>query len=234
VGRLDAIEGFIPAHAGAARGPLARESVRGFIPARAGAAPPGLAPTPPAWVHPCASRGGIVPAYRLRQLGGSSLRVQGRLPKAHGQDAEAGFIPARAGAASGLLSTPSTSWVHPCACRGGLAIVDSVKSVQGSSLRVQGRPCLQVTERQAISSIDLALDTPSSLEAIDAIVFDDFPLGCAEAPELELADLLAPECARPRYRAAPSPSRGHSSRLPKRGSRCQRAGSVSGATSIRP
>ena len=76
---------------------------------------------------------------------GSSLRVQGgQTLVAHGDNLR-GFIPARAGRTDAGRRGDATPWVHPCACR-----ADQVASVQtlarrGSSLRVQGGPCLYMS-----------------------------------------------------------------------------------------
>jgi hypothetical protein len=111
----------------------------GHIPACAGAAKAGASPCWRPRVHPCACRGGIEAIPCIKNVEGSSLRVQGRLARPPRCTSKGRFISACAGAARQGPLRAISSEVHPCVCRGGHFPFLPAWPSLGSSLRVQGR-----------------------------------------------------------------------------------------------
>ena len=114
--------------------------LQGFIPASAGATPVWTAPWAVGRVHPCVCRGNNASCPRPVKSTGSSLRLQGQLPRVGRVDFGAGFIPASAGATT---RNPVWTWskkVHPCVCRGNVEVSSQEARELGSSLRLQGQP----------------------------------------------------------------------------------------------
>ena len=112
---------------------------QGFIPAHAGAARRSRRRCHAQWVHPCPCRGGELDLVWQRQTQGSSLPMQGRHGPGGDQVIGRGFIPAHAGAAVTGDRTTRRKRVHPCPCRGGLRASRRASASLGSSLPMQGR-----------------------------------------------------------------------------------------------
>ena len=103
--------------------------------------------------HPCACRDYGANPSAEGWYEGSSLRVQGLLECDVVHTIGSGIIPARAGTTECGIRGVDHNWDHPCACRDYAYALTVIRSVRGSSLRVQGLPDAQknvTTDRRII------------------------------------------------------------------------------------
>ena len=117
-----------------------REHPPGLIPASAGQTAPAISDTTPARAHPreCGADQPQLSKHLVQE--GSSPRVRGRPNGVLHLEKPVGLIPASAGQTLDLWLCVILAWAHPRECGADVQIAQGVKSLQGSSPRVRGRP----------------------------------------------------------------------------------------------